>query len=128
VEPAPNGRQTFNRTRQTYRLTFCFPNVFSLPKQKTPSYLDPISYSMQKRGRGIGQASRSNRSRSLLAENQLNSLLNSIASVGGASARYSCGSAALPFFLPNRSFAVKIFSVANSREAMYIMTTVKTAT
>jgi hypothetical protein len=30
--------------------------------------------------------------------------------------------------LPNLSLAVKIFSVANSREAMYIMTTVKMAT
>ena len=30
--------------------------------------------------------------------------------------------------LPNLSFTVKIFSVANSREAMYIITTVKMAT
>jgi hypothetical protein len=42
--------------------------------------------------------------------------------------RYSAGSFAFFPSLLNRSFAVKIFSVANNREAMYMMTTVNAVT
>lgn len=74
-----------------------------------------------------GNRSQENKDRTKAIKQRFFDLLLNSGDGGSRSSVYSLGSLAAPR-LPIFSFIVRIFSVANNLEAMYMMTTVKTAT